>query len=118
MAPPEWLFQTLPLMLLTDGSPSFSCKLCTAMGSASKAGMGKKDTKLGEAAGRTGGGARDLACLTHCLQPAAPASPELDGNARPGTSLVVQSLRTHLPVQGTQVQFLVRGDPACLGATT
>lgn len=55
MAPPEWLFQTLPLMLLTDGSPSFSCKLCTAMGSASKAGMGKRETKLGEAAGWTGG---------------------------------------------------------------
>lgn len=55
MAPPGWLFQTLPLMLLTDGSPSFSCKLCTAMGSASTAGMGKRDTKLGKAAGWTGG---------------------------------------------------------------
>lgn len=51
MVPPEWLFQTLPLMLLTDASPSFSYKLCTAMGSASKAGMQKKDTKLGQGAG-------------------------------------------------------------------
>ena len=32
-------------------------------------------------------------------------------------SLVVQWLRTHLPMQGTQVQALVREDPTCGGAT-
>ena len=32
------------------------------------------------------------------------------------TSLVVQWLRIHLPVQGTRVQFLVWEDPTCLGA--
>ena len=34
-----------------------------------------------------------------------------------GTSLVVQWLRIHLPMQGTQVQALVREDPTCRGAT-
>ena len=34
-----------------------------------------------------------------------------------GTSLVAQWLRICLPVQGTQVQALVRGDPTCHGAT-
>ena len=33
-------------------------------------------------------------------------------NQRHWTSLVVQWLRIHLPVQGTQVQSLVREDPA------
>ena len=35
----------------------------------------------------------------------------------PGTSLVVQWLRIHLPMQGTQDQSLVREDPSCRGAT-
>ena len=30
-----------------------------------------------------------------------------------GTSLVAQWLRIHLPMQGTQVPFLVREDPTC-----
>ena len=34
-----------------------------------------------------------------------------------GTSLVAQWLRIHLPMQGTQVQALVREDPTCCGAT-
>ena len=34
-----------------------------------------------------------------------------------GTSLVVQWLRIHLPVQGTWVWSLVREDPTCRGAT-
>ena len=34
-----------------------------------------------------------------------------------GTSLVVQWLRIRLPMQGTQVQALVREDPTCHGAT-
>ena len=34
-----------------------------------------------------------------------------------GTSLVAQWLRIHLPMQGTQVQALVREDPTCHGAT-
>ena len=34
-----------------------------------------------------------------------------------GTSLVVQWLRVYLPLQGTQVQSLVREDPTCLRAT-
>ena len=34
-----------------------------------------------------------------------------------GASLVVQWLRIRLPVQGTQVQALVQGDPTCCGAT-
>ena len=34
----------------------------------------------------------------------------------PGTSLVVQWLRIHLPMQGTRVQALVREDPTCRGA--
>ena len=34
-----------------------------------------------------------------------------------GTSLVVQWLRIRLPMQGTQVQSLVREDPTCRGAT-
>ena len=32
-------------------------------------------------------------------------------------SLVVQWLRIHLPMQGTQVRALVREDPTCLRAT-
>ena len=35
----------------------------------------------------------------------------------PGTSLVVQWLRIHLPMQGTRVQALVREDPTSRGAT-
>ena len=34
-----------------------------------------------------------------------------------GTSLVTQWLRIRLPMQGTQVQALVREDPTCHGAT-
>ena len=34
-----------------------------------------------------------------------------------GTSLVVQWLRIHLPMQGTRVLSLVWEDPTCLGAT-
>ena len=34
-----------------------------------------------------------------------------------GTSLVVQWLRIHLPMQETRVQALVREDPTCHGAT-
>ena len=34
-----------------------------------------------------------------------------------GASLVVQWLRIHLPLQGTQAPFLVREDLTCLGAT-
>ena len=34
-----------------------------------------------------------------------------------GTSLVVQWLRIHLPMQGTRVRALVREDPTCHGAT-
>ena len=33
------------------------------------------------------------------------------------TSLVARWLRTHLPMQGTWVQSLVREDPTCHGAT-
>ena len=33
------------------------------------------------------------------------------------TSLVVQWLRIHLPMKGTQVQSLVQEDPSCRGAT-
>ena len=33
------------------------------------------------------------------------------------TSLVAQWLRIRLPMQGTQVQALVREDPTCRGAT-
>ena len=33
------------------------------------------------------------------------------------TSLVVQRLRIHLPMQGLQVRALVREDPTCRGAT-
>ena len=36
---------------------------------------------------------------------------------RRGTSLVVQLLRIHLPMQGTQVPALVQEDPTCHGAT-
>ena len=35
----------------------------------------------------------------------------------PGTSLVAQWLRIHLPMQGTRVRALVREDPTCRGAT-
>ena len=38
-------------------------------------------------------------------------------SARVGTSLVVQWLRNHLPMQRTQVCFLVQEDPICHGAT-
>ena len=34
-----------------------------------------------------------------------------------GASLVAQWLRIHLPMQGTQVQALVREDPTCRRAT-
>ena len=34
-----------------------------------------------------------------------------------GTSLVVQWMRIHLPIQGTQVQSLVQEDSTCHGAT-
>ena len=34
-----------------------------------------------------------------------------------GTSLVVQWLRIHLPMQGTRVQALAREDPACRRGT-
>ena len=34
-----------------------------------------------------------------------------------GTSLVVQWLRIHLPMQGTWVRALVQEDPTCRGAT-
>ena len=34
-----------------------------------------------------------------------------------GASLVVQWLRIHLPMQGTQVKSLVREDPTCRGTT-
>ena len=34
----------------------------------------------------------------------------------PGTSLVVQWLRIHLPMQGTRVRALVLEDPTCCGA--
>ena len=34
-----------------------------------------------------------------------------------GTSLVAQWLRIHLPMQGTQVQYLVRENSTCRGAT-
>ena len=34
-----------------------------------------------------------------------------------GNSLVVQWLRIHLPMQGTQVRSLVQEDPTCRGAT-
>ena len=34
-----------------------------------------------------------------------------------GTSLVVQWLRIHLPMQGTRVWALVQEDPTCRGAT-
>ena len=35
----------------------------------------------------------------------------------PGTSLVAQWLRIHLPMQGTRVRALVREDPTCRRAT-
>ena len=38
-------------------------------------------------------------------------------NSKVGTSLVVQGLRIPLPMQGTQVQALVREDPTCRRAT-
>ena len=34
-----------------------------------------------------------------------------------GASQVVQCLRIHLPMQGTQVRSLVQEDPTCCGAT-
>ena len=41
----------------------------------------------------------------------------LIGRGEWGTSLVVQWLRIHLPMQGTRVRALVREDPTCHGAT-
>ena len=38
-------------------------------------------------------------------------------NYQSWASLVAQWLRIHLPMQGTQVRALVRGDPTCHGAT-
>ena len=38
-------------------------------------------------------------------------------NTMTGTSLMVQWLRISLPMQKTQVQFLVQEDPTCLRAT-
>ena len=38
-------------------------------------------------------------------------------NISEGTSLVVQWLRIHLPMQGTRVRALVQEDPTCHGAT-
>ena len=38
-------------------------------------------------------------------------------NSVVGTSLVVQWLRTHLPIQGTRVRALGQEDPTCHGAT-
>ena len=43
--------------------------------------------------------------------------PHNKGLFHPRTSLVVQWLRTHLPMPGTQVWSLVQEDPSCLGAT-
>ena len=49
------------------------------------------------------------------LNPAAQSFSSLSPSQiwKPWTSLVVQWLRIHLPVQGTQVQSLVREDPTC-----
>ena len=41
----------------------------------------------------------------------------LDQEFKMGTSLVMQWLRIHLPMQGTRVRALVREDPTCHGAT-
>ena len=38
-------------------------------------------------------------------------------NVQTGTSLVVQWLRIHLPMQGTWVRALVQKDPTCCRAT-
>ena len=38
-------------------------------------------------------------------------------SSHPGTFLVAQGLRIHLPMQGTRVQALIREDPTCRGAT-
>ena len=38
-------------------------------------------------------------------------------NKGEGTSLMVQSLRIHMPMQGTRVPSLVQEDPTCCGAT-
>ena len=55
------------------------------------------------------------------IRPSDDGSPgwPLDCNLKrdPGASLVVQWLRICLPMQGTQVQALVREDPTCCGAT-
>ena len=42
---------------------------------------------------------------------------ELPFKPTEGTSLVVQWLRIHLPMQGTRVQSLVQEDPTCRRAT-
>ena len=34
-----------------------------------------------------------------------------------GTSMVVKWLRIHLPMEGTQVQFLIQEDSTCCGAS-
>ena len=39
------------------------------------------------------------------------------GDHKARTSLVAQWIRIHLPMQGTQVQSLVREDSTCHGAT-
>ena len=46
-----------------------------------------------------------------------PCGMEEDEKGSVWTSLVVQWLRIHLPMQGTRVQVLVQGDPTCHGAT-
>ena len=45
------------------------------------------------------------------------ASNSLPLKSHLGTSLVVQKLRIHLPMQGTQVWFLIQEDPTCCRAT-
>ena len=50
-----------------------------------------------------------------CTPSAVPLSPLLKSEG--GTSLVVQWLRVHLPMQGTRVWALVWEDPTCRGAT-
>ena len=46
-----------------------------------------------------------------------PCEQALLKTAAPGTSLVAQWLRIHLPMQGTRVRSLVQEDPTCRGAT-
>ena len=42
---------------------------------------------------------------------------QMNKRTHPGASLVMKSLRIHLPMQGTQVRALVWEDPTCRGAT-